>query len=165
MEQDLGIIAGLFDHPSDPFQSVQPVHGAKSDVGAFAVAVGSLINEEHPEAVIQIVIRKTSIVVQPLAGVPVETDDSLCPPVPRKICTVQLQPVLGPDPHVLVGLRHHPVAALMHEGKMALPVHAGHLYGALHLCVVSLHGPSVEVSCPAGFRRGRGPQEQGRPFQ
>ncbi len=94
VEQDLGVIADLFDHPFDPLQCHPPVHGAKADVGAFAVAVGSLIDEEHPEAVFQIVIRKAPVVVQPFAGVAMETDDSLCPPVSRKICTVQLQTVL-----------------------------------------------------------------------
>ena len=124
MEQDLRIIADLVDHPFDPFHTVETVHGSETDIGSLAFPVGALIYEQHPETVVEIVIGKTAVIIYSLTRVPVETDHRLISAVALKICTVQLQTVMGSDPYILMGLFHHPVMALMHEREVFFPVYA-----------------------------------------
>ena len=165
MEQDLSILPDLGNHPSHPFQSVQPVHGAKTDIRSLTVAVGSLIDQQHPETMFQIVIGKAAVIIQSFAGISVKTDHRFRTFVPFEIRTVQLQAVPGSDPHILVGLFHHPFPSFPHQRYVLFPVYAGHLHGPFHFCIVPFHGPAVKICGAAGFRRCRRAQKQGGSFQ
>src|SRR5699024_4761732 len=122
-------------------------------------------NQEHTEPMVQIIIGKTSVIIDPLACIAVETDDRLISAVSLEICTMELQSVMGGDPHILVGLLHHPVMPFMHDREIASPVHAGHLHRPFCLRVIPHHRPSVEICGPAGFRRLEHAQKRRCSFQ
>ena len=152
MEQDLSVFAHLLRHPFHPAHPIEPVHIAEADMLSLTFSVGPQVDEQHPEPVLQIIMGKAAIVIQPFARIPVETDHCLASLIAFEICTVELQAVVGGDPHILMRLLHHPFPALFHHGNVFLPVHAGHLHRAFCLRVIADHGPPVKVGAARRLR-------------
>ena len=92
VKDDLHIFTGSLYHPVYPAFSVQPVHIAEADVFAFASAMGSLIDQEHPESVFQIIMGKAAVIIKPFACISVETDHRFISFSAFEICTVEFRP-------------------------------------------------------------------------
>ena len=74
MKHDLAVLSQTFNHIPDPKPCVHPVQASESDIGAPALTMGPFIHHHQVEPLLQIELCNGGKIIQPFAGVSMETD-------------------------------------------------------------------------------------------
>ena len=145
VKPNLTVTAKALLHIFDPEKRILPVQASESDVSPFAVPMGPFIHQKHLISPGQIIVGQPYVVTHAFAGIAVKTEHKFFAPLPRKIRSVEFQPVTGCNVHILPFLFQHPLFHLFKLRHVKIPVGACHIHSSLGCGFLPKHGPSEKV--------------------